>query len=158
MERLNSFFSPIEHYDYFALHQTGGRALLPESQSLVLDLMHEMALLIDWRQQRILASCLLVEEEQRLLLPLLRAWPCSVSYAQLLAILSKESEQECTRRIEKALEAGRLSDLLAPMKEQLQPCQQRIGRFGVRIVAQFETGLVLFANPPLKRAKHRRNG
>ncbi len=67
--------------EYFPLRQPDGQALLPVDQQLVIDPLHEMALLIDWRKRQLVAACTFFEEELVLLLPILRAWPAYVPYA-----------------------------------------------------------------------------
>lgn len=133
----------------FALRRDDSLGLLPASRSLVIDPLNEIALLIDWQARRLVLACTFFEEELLLLLPVLRAWPSHVPYGRLLALLeagkpaSPEHEEEWTREYALAVEEGKEDELLAPLRARLAEPQKKLEIFGLRLVAVYETGILL---------------
>ncbi len=135
--------------EYFPLRARNGvQVLLHEDQTLIITPLHEMALLIDWREKRLVAACTFFDQELALLLPILRAWPRCVSYARLLCYLESADDPtdaavaEQEQRVTTAIQAGRLDDLLAPLRSRLADTQRKLQIFGIKLVSLLETGVV----------------
>jgi hypothetical protein len=146
--------------EYFPLHKDNGEGLLSASQSLVIDPLHDMALLIDWEARQLVSACTFFEEELLLLLPILRAWPGFVPYGRLLALLEAgtplvehEREAELTRQYRLAVDSGTHDTLLAPLRAQLAESQQKLGVFGLKLIAVYQEGLVLAQARPKSKAE-----
>ena len=120
--------------EYFTLRGACGRALLPRNQSLVVSPVDDLAALVDWSEQLIIAICTLFEEEQAIVLPLLRSWPQPLSSTHLLAMINHQSkEDKVLPTLEEIKTAGEQNELLAPLYTRLPDCLERLGQFGLTI-------------------------
>ncbi len=149
---MNNAFPRTDPPKYFSLRRQGtGEALLPIDQQLVIDPLHDMALLVDWQKRRLIAACTFFDEELLLLLPILRAWPGYVSYGRLLALLAAgripEPEQEAAidQRYREALVTGTEGSLLAPLRARLAEPQRKLATFGLKLVSVYQNGILLSA-------------
>jgi len=144
----------------FSLRE-GDVHLLPQGQSLIVDPLRDLFILVDWQLQRVLAIYSVVSEEQfDLVLMLLVAWPSYVPYLHLLRLLAiqltsddvedlermnaRERQGESEARRTQAEQArDRVSPQLQTLRDELAACKPILNALGLDICAVPDFGPLL---------------
>lgn len=136
-------------YDYFPLDVRDDIRLLPDEHELVLNHSRGQILLVNWERRRFVAEASFTREEGRVLATLLEAWPHYVPYERVLQVLHPQQlPHHIVQQVETARREGTMDALLLPVRTLLLACQERMNRFGIKIVAVYEHGYLLI---PLER-------
>ena len=131
-------------YDYFPLDVRDDIRLLPDEQELVMNPTTGQFTLVDWEHWYFLAEASFTLEECRVMQILLEAWPHYVPYERVLQVLHPhELPHHLVQQVETARHEGTMDALLLPVRTLLLGCQERMNRFGIKIVAVYEHGYLL---------------
>ena len=131
-------------YDSFPLDVRDDIRLLADDHELVLNLTTGQITLVDWERRRFVAEATFTNEECRVLHTLLEAWPHYVPYARVLqAMHPHDLPHHLVQQVETARREGTMDALLHPVRTLLIACQERMNRFGIKIVALYEHGYLL---------------
>ena len=131
-------------YDYFPLDVRDDIRLLPDEQELVMNPTTGQFTLVDWEQWRFIAEASFTLEECRVMQTLLEGWPQYVPYERVLQVLHpQELPHHIVQQVETAGREGTMETLLLPVRTLLLACQERMNRFGIKIVAVYEHGYLL---------------
>lgn len=132
----------FQPYDYFSLRSSEVSAL-PDGCSLVVHPGNGRITLVDWSRGIFLAECeFATTKELPLILALLSAWPRYCPYARLLSLLCEEPEESIARRLT-LLRDEALQQAVAPAREELKGCRQRLAHLGLCIHGVYESGYFL---------------
>ena len=141
---LESRSTNADPYDYFPLDVREDIRLLPDEHELVLNRHTGQWTLIDWERRRFLAEASFTEEEGHVMQTLLESWPHYAPYERVLQILHPQKlPHHVVQQVDTARREGTMDALLLPVRTLLEECQERMNRFGIKIVAVYEHGYLL---------------
>ncbi len=138
------------NYEYYPL-DVAEHTLHPHEHEIVVNIYTGHAMLIDWEQRQVRADVTFLPHQLPLMLTLLDKWPSYVEYEKLIPLLIRNpqlAEQimqciEIARQQEPAERTTMLNVMLAPLRDTLQACHERLRSFGIAIVPVYENGYLL---------------
>ena len=140
--------SPTEtdSYDYFPLDVREDIRLLPDEHELVINRMTGQFMLVNWERRRLLVEAIFTEQVCRVMQTLLEGWPSYVPYERVLQVMHpQELPHHIVQEIETARREEAMDTVLEPVRTLLEACQERMNRFGIKLVAVYEHGYLLIA-------------
>lgn len=144
MSAVERVATNADSYDYFPLDVRDDIRLLPDEHELVLNRVACQCTLVDWERRHFVAEASFSEEEYRVMQTLLEAWPSYVPYERVLQVLHpQELPHHLVQQVETARRTETMETLLLPVRTLLSGCQERMNRFGIKIVAVYEHGYLL---------------
>lgn len=129
--------------------------VLPERHSLIVDRVSGALILVDWQQERFVAVCDDLEDEQfSLVLTLLKQWPSYVSYEQLLEQIGIQPTARDLADLERVRVSRlrsrsreqareRIRPILQTLRDLLRGCRMSLNNMGIDIAAVQDHGPLL---------------